>query len=80
MGNRPMKKRTARLVEKIISILEEEGRPLAPGPIAHRIDTETNMRCSVYRVGTALRPLVTRGEIKKTKIEGTHKFTYSLNN
>ena len=80
MGNRPMKQRTARLVELIIKLLETEGRPLTPAVISHKIDNETTLRCSVYRVGIALRPLVRKGEIQKTKIVGTHKFTYSLNN
>lgn len=79
MGNRPMKQRSARLVELILKLMESEGRPLTPATISHKIDTETNLRCSVYRVGLVLRPLVLRGEIKKTKVHGTHKFTYHLN-
>ena len=78
MGNRPMKQRTERVRNLIVQILQEADTPLTPKIIAHKVDSTTNMRCSVYRVGLALRPLVLKGDIIKTPIVGTHKFTYEL--
>lgn len=80
MGRRPKSERGKRVVSLICKMLETTEEPLTPKIISKRIEEETNVRCSTVRVGLLLRPHVLRGDIKKTKVYGTHEFTYSLTN
>ncbi len=80
MGRRAKSLRSKKVVSLIYELLETTGEPLTPRVISKKIEQENNVRCSVYRVGVLLRPHVLRGDITKTKVYGTHQFTYGLTN
>ena len=76
--NRKSRLRSERVLGVILKILETVDSPLPSGEIAYLVESSTNFRCSVYSVANILRPLVLRNEIKRTRIEGSKKFTYEL--
>ena len=80
MGNRPRRQRSERVRQMILRILEDEKTPLTAADISYRIDSTSNLRCSVYSVGLILRLNILRGEIRKTPIVGSNRFTYELIN
>jgi len=79
MGHRfTSRAKTDRLRTKIMRVLESTLDPMTSREISYRVESTSNLRCSVRSIGQILRPMVENRILEKQKIRGENRFTYQL--
>lgn len=72
------KKRTERLREHLIGILETRDEPMTARDLSNTLESQTRLRCGVNTIPNVFRPLINRRIIRRIKPCGMKIYTYEL--
>lgn len=78
MPNRKSSVRSDRKRELLLEMIRDSPFPLPACTLSKKVESTTNLSCSVYAVSNVLRPLVSKRVLLRRRIRGTNKHGYEL--